>query len=104
MFEGQIYEDVVYRWLNLLEGYFLVHDFSNWEKITFALLKAAPMSRTGGKPTVTKGREGNLSILGHTYLESFLRRHQGKILSQGELRGQVHTMDHAVTTKGSRCA
>jgi len=28
--------------VNLLEGYFLVHDFSNWEKITFALLKVAP--------------------------------------------------------------
>ena len=25
-----------------MEGYFLVHDFSNREKITFTLLKAAP--------------------------------------------------------------
>ena len=29
-------------WLNLFEGYFSVHDFSNWENITFVLLKAAP--------------------------------------------------------------
>jgi hypothetical protein len=28
--------------LNLLEGYFSVHDFSDREKIIFALLKAAP--------------------------------------------------------------
>jgi len=28
--------------VKLLEGYFLVHDFSNMEKITFSLLKAAP--------------------------------------------------------------
>jgi hypothetical protein len=28
--------------LNLLEGYFSVHKFSNREKITFALLKAIP--------------------------------------------------------------
>ena len=42
IFEGQIDADVVDRWLNLLEGYSLVHDFSNWEKIIFALLKATP--------------------------------------------------------------
>ena len=29
IFEVQIDADIVYRWLNLLEGYFLVHDFSN---------------------------------------------------------------------------
>jgi hypothetical protein len=29
IFEGQIDADVVDRWLNLLEGYFLVHDFSD---------------------------------------------------------------------------
>jgi hypothetical protein len=42
IFEGQIDADVVDKWLNLLEGYFSVHDFSSREKITFALLKAAP--------------------------------------------------------------
>jgi hypothetical protein len=31
--------DVVDKWLNLLEGYFLVHNFSNRENITCALLK-----------------------------------------------------------------
>jgi hypothetical protein len=34
--------DVVDKWFNLLEGYFLVHNFSDREKITFALLKAIP--------------------------------------------------------------
>ena len=42
VFEGQIDAGVVDRWLNLIEGYFLVHDFSDREKIIFALLKAAP--------------------------------------------------------------
>ena len=42
IFEGQIDVDIIDRWLNLLEGYFLVHDFSNREKITFALLKDTP--------------------------------------------------------------
>ena len=42
IFEGQIDVDAVDKWLNLLEGYFSVHDFSIWEKITFALLKATP--------------------------------------------------------------
>jgi hypothetical protein len=42
IFEGQIDADVVDRWLNLLEGYFFVHNFLNRENITFALLKAIP--------------------------------------------------------------
>ena len=42
LFEGQTDADTVDRWLNLLEGYFSVHDFSDQEKIIFALLKAAP--------------------------------------------------------------
>ena len=43
IFEGQIDADVVNKWLNLLEGYFSVHDFSDREKIIFALLKATPL-------------------------------------------------------------
>jgi hypothetical protein len=42
LFEGLIDADVVDKWLNLLEGYFLVHNFSDREKIMFALLKAIP--------------------------------------------------------------
>jgi hypothetical protein len=30
------------KWLNLLEGYFFVHNFSGRENITFTLLKALP--------------------------------------------------------------
>jgi hypothetical protein len=42
IFEGQIDADVVDKWLNLLEGYFFVHNFSNRENINFALLKVVP--------------------------------------------------------------
>jgi hypothetical protein len=42
IFEGQIDENVVDKWSNLLEGYFSIHNFSNREKINFALLKAVP--------------------------------------------------------------
>ena len=42
IFEGQIDAYTIYRWLNLLEGYFSIHHFSNWKNITFALLKATP--------------------------------------------------------------
>jgi hypothetical protein len=42
IFEGQIDVNVIDRWLNLLEGYFLVHDFSDQERIIFALLEATP--------------------------------------------------------------
>jgi hypothetical protein len=42
IFEGQIDTDTIEKWLNLLEGYFFVHNFSNRKNITFALLKAIP--------------------------------------------------------------
>jgi hypothetical protein len=34
--------DALEKWLNLLEGYFFVHNFFDREKITFALLRALP--------------------------------------------------------------
>jgi hypothetical protein len=42
IFEGQIDENVVDRWLNLLEGYLSVHEFFDRERIMFSLLKATP--------------------------------------------------------------
>jgi hypothetical protein len=42
VFEGHIDAKALDKWLNLLEGYFSVHNFSDNEKITFALLKALP--------------------------------------------------------------
>jgi hypothetical protein len=42
VFEGQIDADSLEKWLNLLEGYFFVHNFSDRENITFTLLKALP--------------------------------------------------------------
>jgi hypothetical protein len=42
LFEGLIDADAVDKWLNLLKGYFSVHNFSERENITFALLKVVP--------------------------------------------------------------
>ena len=42
LFEGLIDADVVDKWLNLLKGYFSVHNFSNRENITFEILKVIP--------------------------------------------------------------
>jgi hypothetical protein len=42
VFEGHIDADALDKWLNLLEGYFFVHNFSDREKITFTLLKSLP--------------------------------------------------------------
>jgi hypothetical protein len=41
-FEGLIDANVLDKWMNLLERYFLVHNFSDRENITFALLKIFP--------------------------------------------------------------
>jgi hypothetical protein len=54
VFEGQIDADALEKWLNLLDNYFSIHRFFNREKITFALLKALPMSNIGGKITRSK--------------------------------------------------
>ena len=42
LFEGLIDANVVYKWLNLLEGYFSVQNFTDRENITFSLLKVIP--------------------------------------------------------------
>jgi hypothetical protein len=60
LFEGLIDADVVDKWLNLLEGYFSVHNFSDRENITFALLKVFPMLKTGGILTLRKGSWRNI--------------------------------------------
>jgi hypothetical protein len=42
LFEGEMDADVLEKCLSLLEGFFFVQNFSNSEKITFALLKSLP--------------------------------------------------------------
>jgi hypothetical protein len=42
LFEGQIDVDDLQKWLNLLEDYFYVHNFSDRENITFFILKVVP--------------------------------------------------------------
>jgi hypothetical protein len=42
VFEGQINEDALEKWLNFLEGYFFVHNFFDRETVTFVLLKDLP--------------------------------------------------------------
>jgi len=69
-----------------LEGYFLVHEFSNWEKITFSLLNATRhVKDLVGNLVLTEGLEGTLTIFSCTYLEFFLRHYQGTILPCWEL-------------------
>jgi hypothetical protein len=42
IFEGQIDANALEKWLNMLDGYFFVHNFFERENITFTLLKALP--------------------------------------------------------------
>lgn len=58
LFEGLIDADVVDKWLNLLEGYFLVHNFFDREKITFALLNVVSLvTKGGGRAKFVWGKE-----------------------------------------------
>ena len=42
VFEGLIDGDALEKWVNMLEGYFFVYNFSDRENITFTLLKVVP--------------------------------------------------------------
>jgi hypothetical protein len=42
IFEGRIEADALDKWLNLLEGYFFVHNFSDRENIISVLMKDLP--------------------------------------------------------------
>jgi hypothetical protein len=68
IFEGQIDADVVNKWLNLLEGYFSVHNFFNRENITFALLKVVPHVKDWWETLCAKGNRGTLIIYSHGHL------------------------------------
>ena len=85
IFEGQIDADAIDRWLNILEGYSQFMNFLTGRRLFFHSSKLTPMSRTGGKPTVSKRKRGNpLYFLSHP-IGIILRCHQGIILSHGEL-------------------
>jgi hypothetical protein len=72
VFEGQIDAEALEKWLTLLEGYFSVHNFSDKEKITFALLKALPHVKIGGKLTGRKVPQRSLEYMGPIPLGIFL--------------------------------
>jgi hypothetical protein len=54
IFEGQIDVDVVDKWLNLLEGYFLSITFSIEKRLHLCSLRPSPMSNIGGRLSVRK--------------------------------------------------
>ena len=80
VFEGQIDANVVDRWLNFLERFFSIHDFSDRENIVFALLKAAPHVKDWWETYC----ENHLCSQPHP-LGIHRRRHQETILPGGEL-------------------
>jgi len=45
LFEGEIDENALEKWLNLLEGYYFIQKHFDNEKMTFALLKSLPHVR-----------------------------------------------------------
>ena len=62
IFNGQIDVDIVDIWWNIFEEYFLVHDFSDQEKIIFALLKAAPHFKDRWETYYEKKHQGGPSL------------------------------------------
>jgi hypothetical protein len=64
LFEVHIDADALEKWLNFLEGYFSIHNFSNSEKITFALLQALPHVRDWWETYCGKHAEDESRIFG----------------------------------------
>jgi hypothetical protein len=69
LFEGMIDANVVDKWLNLLEGYVLVHNFSDREIITFELLKVVPYVKGWWDPYSEKRviEESTIFVVSHTW-------------------------------------
>jgi hypothetical protein len=72
IFEGQIDADALDKWLNMLEGYFFVHNFSDREKIIFALLKALPHVKHWWETYGSKVPQRSLEYMGPSPLGIFL--------------------------------
>ena len=64
VFEGHIDADALKKWLNLLESYFSVHNFSDREKITFELLKVLPLVKHWWKTYWEKNSTEEFGIFG----------------------------------------
>lgn len=63
IFKGQIDANALEKWVNLLEGYFSVYNFSDRENITFVLLKTVPHVKDYGILIVSKHPRRNLKCL-----------------------------------------
>jgi hypothetical protein len=72
VFEGQIDVDALDKWLNLLEGYFFVRNFSTRERSPSHSLNLSPMSNIGGKLTRRKIPQRSLEYMGSSPLGIFL--------------------------------
>jgi hypothetical protein len=59
IFEGQIDANVVDKWLNLLEGYILSVTFRKEKILLLRSSKSFPMSKIGGKISVSKRKQRN---------------------------------------------
>jgi hypothetical protein len=56
--------DALEKWLNLLEGYFSVHNFSTGKRSPSHSSRLSPMSNIGGKLTGRKVPQRNLEYMG----------------------------------------
>jgi hypothetical protein len=72
VFEGQIDEEALDKWLNLLEGYFSVHKFSTKKISPSHSLKLSPMSNIGGKLIGSKIPQRSLKYMESIPLGIFL--------------------------------
>jgi hypothetical protein len=64
LFEGQIYVNALEKWLNLLEGYFSIHNFPIVKRSPSRSLRPFPMSEIGGRLTMINMSRMSLEFLG----------------------------------------
>lgn len=103
IFKGQIDVDVVDKWLNLLEGYFSVHSFSDREKINFSLLKDAPHVKDWWETYCEKKPRNPLYLQPFPLGNIFETLQRNIITSWGVMRTSTYSAPH-MPIKGPICA
>ena len=63
LFEGKIDADILYNWLNVLEGYSLSTTFLKGKRSPLRSLRQSPMSKTGRVLIVSKTLQMSLKCL-----------------------------------------
>jgi hypothetical protein len=100
LFEGLIDPDAIDKWLNMLEGYFSVHNFFDRENISFSLLKVIPHVKDWWDTDFEKRaiEKSTMFVVAPNGIPSGMPSKNNTTLL--EAMRTIHQMDHPTSRKG----